>query len=44
MVSETRETVIYCKVGIENAEILAKEFCPEFEKEDLINLDMYRTT
>ncbi|MEM2292792.1 MAG: hypothetical protein ABIM42_07555 [candidate division WOR-3 bacterium] len=35
-------TIIYFKVRIEDAEILEEEFYPEFEKEDLINLEKYR--
>lgn len=35
-------TIICFKVGIEDAEVLAKEFYPEFKKEDLINLEKYR--
>lgn len=35
-------TIIAFKVGIDDAEILEKEFSPEFKKEDLINLDKYR--
>ncbi|MDI6807217.1 MAG: type IV secretion system DNA-binding domain-containing protein, partial [Candidatus Aenigmarchaeota archaeon] len=35
-------TIICFKGGIEDAEILEKEFCPEFKKEDLLNLDKYR--
>jgi hypothetical protein len=35
-------TMIYFKVGIEDAEILTKEFYPEFKKEDLINLKKFR--
>lgn len=35
-------TIIVFKVGVEDAEILEKEFYPEFKKEDLINLDKYK--
>jgi type IV secretory pathway TraG/TraD family ATPase VirD4 len=35
-------TIICFKVGIEDAEVLVKEFFPEFKKEHLINLDKYR--
>lgn len=35
-------TIICLKVGIEDAEVLEKEFYPEFEKGDLIDLDKYR--
>jgi type IV secretory pathway TraG/TraD family ATPase VirD4 len=35
-------TIICFKVGIEDADILEKEFYPEFGKEDLINLGKYR--
>jgi type IV secretory pathway TraG/TraD family ATPase VirD4 len=35
-------TIICFKVGIEDAELLEKEFYPEFKKEDLIKLDKYR--
>lgn len=35
-------TIICFKVGIEDVEILEKEFYPEFKKEDLINLDKFR--
>jgi len=34
-------TLICFKIGIEDAEILAKEFYPEFKKENLTNLDKY---
>jgi hypothetical protein len=35
-------TVICFKVGVEDAEVLAKEFHPEFKKEDLANLEKFR--
>jgi type IV secretory pathway TraG/TraD family ATPase VirD4 len=35
-------TVICFKIGIEDAEILEKEFYPDFKREDLINIDKYR--
>jgi len=35
-------TTICFKVGIEDAQILEKEFYPEFKREDLINLDNYK--
>ncbi|MEM3873253.1 MAG: hypothetical protein QXE05_11900, partial [Nitrososphaeria archaeon] len=35
-------TIVAFKIGIEDAEILEKEFYSEFKKKDLINLDKYR--
>lgn len=35
-------TIICFKVGIEDAEILAKEFYPKFKKDNLISLDKYK--
>ena len=35
-------TAIYFKVGIGDAEILEREFYPEFKKEDVVNLFKYK--
>ena len=36
-------TIISFRVGVEDAEILAKEFAPRFTETDLVNLDKYET-